>query len=73
VATVRALVAAGLAVAILPILHAAPGQPPAPAPAIAEPGASRPLGVAWLAHRRLPGAAEAFRTWLIDTAATGLN
>jgi LysR family transcriptional regulator, transcription activator of glutamate synthase operon len=70
VATVRALVAAGLAIAILPILHAAPGQPPAPAPAIAESGASRPLGVAWLAHRRLPGAAEAFRTWLSDAAAT---
>jgi DNA-binding transcriptional LysR family regulator len=64
VATIRAMVGAGLGVAILPIHQAPSPQTSPPILAIAGRGASRPLGLAWLAHRRLPGITEAFRTWL---------
>jgi LysR family transcriptional activator of glutamate synthase operon len=71
VATLRALVGAGLGVAILPALH----QPPAPgAPAtlaITAKDATRPVGLAWVAGRQLPALAEAFRTWLISSAPRG--
>ena len=66
IATVRALVGAGLGIAILPVHQASRPQTSPPMLAIAERGASRPLGLAWLTHRSLPGIAEAFRTWLID-------
>lgn len=64
VATIRAMVGAGLGVAILPIHQAPSPQTSPPVLAIAGRRASRPLGLAWLAHRRLPGITEAFRTWL---------
>jgi len=64
VATIRAMVGAGLGVAILPIHQAPSPQTSPPILALAGRGASRPLGLAWLAHRRLPGITEAFRTWL---------
>jgi LysR family transcriptional regulator, transcription activator of glutamate synthase operon len=68
VATVRALVGAGLGIAILPVLHQ-PAAPGAPATlAIAARDATRPLGLAWIAGRQLPGLAEAFRAWLISSA-----
>jgi LysR family transcriptional regulator, transcription activator of glutamate synthase operon len=71
VATVRALVGAGLGIAILPALHQ-PAAPGAPATlAIAAKGAARPVGLAWIAGRQLPGLAEAFRGWLISSAARG--
>ena len=62
--TVRALVGAGLGVAILPFHHAPGPQASPPMLAITGGGASRPLGLAWLAHRRLSGIAQAFRSWL---------
>lgn len=65
--TVRALVEAGLGVAIVPVT---PARPPAgPTVALTDRGAGRTLGLAWPARRRLPGPAETFRTWLIDYAA----
>ena len=66
IATVRALVGAGLGVAILPTHQASSPQTSPPVLAIAEREVSWPLGLAWLTHRSLPGIAEAFRTWLID-------
>ena len=71
VATVHALVGAGLGVAILPALHQ-PAAPGAPATlAIAAEDATRPVGLAWIAGRQLPGLAEAFRGWLISCAPRG--
>jgi LysR family transcriptional regulator, transcription activator of glutamate synthase operon len=71
VATVRALVGAGLGVAILPALHQ-PAAPGAPATlAITAQHATRPVGLAWIAGRQLPGLAEAFRGWLISSAPRG--
>lgn len=68
VATVRAMVGAGLGVAILPALHQ-PAAPGAPATlAITAQGAARPVGLAWIAGRQLPALAEAFRRWLIAAA-----
>jgi LysR family transcriptional regulator, transcription activator of glutamate synthase operon len=68
VATVRALVGAGLGVAILPAVH----QPaPSGAPAtltIAAQDAARPVGLAWIAGRQLPALAATFRSWLISSA-----
>jgi LysR family transcriptional regulator, transcription activator of glutamate synthase operon len=62
------LVGAGLGVAVLPALHQ-PAAPGAPATlAIAARDATRPVGLAWIAGRQLPGLAEAFRTWLISSA-----
>ena len=66
VATIRAMVGAGLGVAILPVHQTPSRQASPPILAIAGRGASRPLGLAWLTHRRLPGIAETFRTWLND-------
>jgi LysR family transcriptional regulator, transcription activator of glutamate synthase operon len=68
VATVRALVGAGLGIAILPALHQ-PTASGAPATlAIAAQHATRPIGLAWIAGRQLPAIAEAFRGWLISSA-----
>jgi LysR substrate binding domain-containing protein len=68
VATVRALVGAGLGVAILPALHR-PSASDAPATlAIAGQDATRPVGLAWMPGRQLPALADVFRTWLITTA-----
>jgi LysR family transcriptional regulator, transcription activator of glutamate synthase operon len=68
VATVRALVGAGLGIAILPAQHqpAASGGPATLA--IAGQRATRPIGLAWIAGRQLPATAEAFRGWLASTA-----
>jgi LysR family transcriptional regulator, transcription activator of glutamate synthase operon len=68
VATVRALVGAGLGIAILPALHQPPASGAPAALAIAEQDATRPLGLAWIAGRQLPGLADAFRVWLISAA-----
>lgn len=68
VATVRALVGAGLGVAVLPALH---GPAAAGAPAmlpLADSGATRTVGLAWIGGRQLPAMAEAFRHWLTSTA-----
>jgi DNA-binding transcriptional LysR family regulator len=66
--TARALVAAGLGVAIVPVTPLRPVG--GPSVALTDPGAGRPLGLAWMTHRQLPGPAEAFRSWLIGYAAT---
>lgn len=71
VATVRALVGAGLGLAILPALHQ-PAASTAPATlAIAGPDAARPIGLAWIAGRQLPAMAETFRGWLVSSAPRG--
>jgi len=71
VATVRALVGAGLGIAILPALHQ-PAASGAPATlAIAAQDAARPVGLAWIAGRQLPAMAETFRGWLISSAPRG--
>jgi LysR family transcriptional regulator, transcription activator of glutamate synthase operon len=68
VATVRALVGAGLGIAILPALHQ-PATTEAPATlVIAAQDATRPVGLAWIKGRQLPGLAEAFRDWVISSA-----
>jgi LysR family transcriptional regulator, transcription activator of glutamate synthase operon len=68
VATVRALVGAGLGLAILPALHQ-PAASGAPATlAITAQPATRPIGLAWVTGRQLPAIAEAFRVWLISSA-----
>jgi LysR family transcriptional activator of glutamate synthase operon len=65
VATARALVAAGLGVAILPMPHHL--NPAAlPAPVITDPGAERLHGLAWITRRRLPGTARALLNWLLS-------
>jgi DNA-binding transcriptional LysR family regulator len=64
VATVRALVGAGLGIAILPAQHRPPASDAPATLAIAGQDATRPLGLAWIAGRQLPGLAEAFRAWL---------
>jgi LysR family transcriptional regulator, transcription activator of glutamate synthase operon len=71
VATVRALVGAGLGIAILPALHQ-PAASGAPATlAIAAQHATRPIGLAWIPGRQLPAIAGAFRAWLISSAPSG--
>ncbi len=65
IATARALVGAGLGVAILPISHDSGNTDPATA-TIDDAGAIRPFGLAWISGRRLSGTAEALRTWLIE-------
>jgi DNA-binding transcriptional LysR family regulator len=65
-ATVRALVMAGLGVAILPALHHPPDPGSARQLKIAELSARWPLGMAWCSARQLPGASEAFRRWVLD-------
>jgi DNA-binding transcriptional LysR family regulator len=68
VATVHALVGAGLGIAVLPAMH----RPPAPGTvrtlAIDGQDATRPVGLAWIAGRSLPAMAGTFRSWLIETA-----
>ena len=71
VATVRALVGAGLGVAILPAPHQPVGPGAAATLAIAAPNATRPVGLAWITGRQLPVLAEAFRRWLISSAPSG--
>ncbi len=65
IATARALVGAGLGVAILPTRHDSGPADPATA-TIDDSGATRPFGLAWISGRRLSGTAEALRTWLIE-------
>jgi DNA-binding transcriptional LysR family regulator len=71
--TVRGFVAAGLGVAVLPASH----EGPAPVLdsairllPISDAPASREIGLAWSAERRLLPSAEAFRQHVIDTART---
>lgn len=68
VATVRALVGAGLGVAILPAVHWPPASGDPATLAIAGQDATRPIGLAWMSGRQLPALADAFRAWLISTA-----
>jgi DNA-binding transcriptional LysR family regulator len=68
VATVRALVGAGLGIAILPALHP-PSVSGGPATlAIAGQDATRPVGLAWIPGQQLPALADAFRTWVVSAA-----
>ena len=71
--TVRAFVAAGLGVAIVPSPHAGPnGTTAAGHPRIADPDAVREIGLAWSTDvRRLP-AAELFRQHVVDRAGAHL-
>ena len=71
VATARALVDAGLGVAILPARNPPLAVAP-PALAIADRGASRPYGVAWMAGRSLPPSAEALRAGIVSSTRDGL-
>jgi LysR family transcriptional regulator, transcription activator of glutamate synthase operon len=71
VATVRALVGAGLGIAILPALHQPVASGGPATLAIAAQDAARPVGLAWIAGRQLPALAEAFRDWLISSAPRG--
>ena len=64
-ATVRALVASGLGVGIVPVARRAWAPGPAPQLAIADAGAQRPIGMAWATGREVPGASAAFRHWLL--------
>jgi LysR family transcriptional activator of glutamate synthase operon len=68
VATVRALVGAGLGVAILPALHWPPASGGPATLAIEGQDATRPVGLVSMPGRQLPALADAFRTWLISTA-----
>jgi len=65
-ATVRALVMAGLGVAILPAVRYLPESGSARQLKIAELSARWPLGMAWCSTRQLPGASEAFRRWVLS-------
>jgi DNA-binding transcriptional LysR family regulator len=69
-ATVRALVTAGLGVGILPVLR----QPAEPGSAhqlkLTDLNAHWPLGMAWCSSHRITGASEAFRCWLLSQAQT---
>jgi LysR family transcriptional activator of glutamate synthase operon len=71
VATVRALVGAGLGIAILPALHQPAASSAPPTLAITAQDATRPIGLAWIAGRRLPAIAEAFRGWLTSSTSRG--
>ena len=70
--TVRAFVAAGLGIAIVPALHSlADSGATASHPRIADPDAVREIGLAWSTEiRRLP-AAERFRQHVVGRAGTG--
>lgn len=70
VATVRALAAAGLGIAILPALHRPPASGAPATLAIAGQDATRPIGLARMSGRQVPAMADAFRTWLLSTAPT---
>jgi DNA-binding transcriptional LysR family regulator len=74
VETLRALVAAGLGVALLPPPHTAStrsGDSVAPAPHlhVTDVDCARDLGLAWLADRRIPPASTAFRQHVIRSTA----
>lgn len=60
-----------LGIAILAALHQ-PAASSVPATlAIAGRSAARPVGLAWIAGRKLPALAETFRTWLINSTPRG--
>jgi DNA-binding transcriptional LysR family regulator len=74
VETLRALVAAGLGVALLPPPHAGPSiaddaMTPASHLEVTDVLSARELGVAWLVDRRLPAASTAFRRYVLHAAA----
>jgi DNA-binding transcriptional LysR family regulator len=71
-ATVRALVMAGLGVAILPAVRHLPESGSARQLKIAELSARWPLGMAWCSTRQLPGASEAFRRWVLSEASASI-
>ena len=71
--TLRALVAAGLGVALLPPPHTPQSVPPGtevPAPYlhITDVGCTRDVGLAWLAERPLPAASASFRQHVLQSA-----
>ncbi len=71
-ATVRGLVGAGLGVAIVPAPRSGSAEPDGAAVRhllISDPGATREVGLAWSAERRLLPAADRFRQYVIDRAA----
>jgi DNA-binding transcriptional LysR family regulator len=71
-ATVRALVMAGLGVAILPAVRHPSESGSARQIKIAELSARWPLGMAWCSTRQLPGASDAFRRWVLSEAPAGV-
>jgi DNA-binding transcriptional LysR family regulator len=64
IASVRALVAAGLGVAVVPPLHT-PG-PDAPELDLADKHATRPIGIAWEERRYRSPMTELFRKFVLD-------
>lgn len=68
-ATVRALVASGLGVGIVPEARWSVAATPVLQLSIADAGAQRPIGMACATRREIPGASEAFRRWLLGAAA----
>jgi DNA-binding transcriptional LysR family regulator len=70
VETLRALVAAGLGVALLPPPRTAPAHidPPAPHLRITDVDCTRDIGLAWLAERPLPAASASFRQHVQESA-----
>lgn len=73
--TLRALVAAGLGVALLPPPRTPPSVPPgtdaaAPYLYITDVDCSRVIGLAWLAERALPPASASFRQHVVESACT---
>jgi LysR family transcriptional regulator, transcription activator of glutamate synthase operon len=64
IASVRALVAAGLGVAVVPPLHT-PG-PAAPELELADKHATRPIGIAWEERRYRSPMTELFRRFVLD-------
>ncbi|PPK93528.1 DNA-binding transcriptional LysR family regulator [Kineococcus xinjiangensis] len=70
--TVHGLVAAGLAVAVLPAgLAAGPGPSSVRLLPLEDPGATREVGLAWSAERRLLPSAQAFADHVLHRAAAG--
>jgi DNA-binding transcriptional LysR family regulator len=69
--SIAGFVAAGLGVSILPAMDADPAAPRPGAPhlvGLTDHGASRDIGLAWSAERRLLPAAEQFRTFVLSQA-----
>lgn len=71
-ATVRAFVAAGLGVAVVPALHGGPGGAGGAVRhlEIEDPGATRVIGLAWSTEQRRLPAAELFREHVVSRAAS---
>lgn len=70
-ATVEGMVAAGLGVAVVPEPHGGPAERAPVRVPLADAGAYRHLGLAWVRDRTLPAAAEHFRRFVRDGRAAG--